>query len=78
MLGSIKCGALMGYFAGVMGTVEGKVRFLQLLSCWVRVKPWVFLAFGDWKPLALGELAGGFMLTPLVMRSHPPVKIWWD
>lgn len=61
-----------------MGTVEGSVRFLQLLSCWVRVKPWVFLAFGDWKPLALDELAGGFMLTPLVMRSHPPVKIWWD
>lgn len=60
-----------------MGTVEGRVRFLQLLSCWVRVKPWVFLAFGDWKPLALDELAGGFMLTPLVI-SHPPVKIWWD
>lgn len=56
----------------------GTVSFLQLLSCWVSVKPWVSLAFGDWKPSALGELAGSFVLTPLVMRSQTPVKIWWD
>lgn len=46
------------------------MRFLQLLSCSIRVKPWVSLAFGDWKPPALGELVGGFVLTRLVMRSQ--------